>query len=62
VKLGKETDSTAHTIFRLECAFTIGKFNPFVRTASSESDRTCAEILRINALESEAGVDKTLFC
>jgi hypothetical protein len=56
------TDSTAHAISRLECGFAIEKFKPFVWTASSKSVRPCSERLRINVLESEAGVNKTLFC
>jgi hypothetical protein len=56
------TDSTAHAISRLECGFIPEKFKPFIRTASSESVRTCLERLRLNFLESKAEVDDTLFC
>jgi hypothetical protein len=55
----EKTDSTAHAISRIECGFVVEMFKPFVRTASSESVRTCLERLRINVLESETGVDKT---
>jgi hypothetical protein len=54
------TDSTAHAISRWECGLVTEKFKPFIRTASSESVRTSLERLRINFLEAEAGVDKTL--
>jgi hypothetical protein len=56
------TDSTAQAIPRLEWGFANEKFIPFIRTASSESVRTCLERLRIHFLESEAGVDDTLIC
>jgi hypothetical protein len=51
----KTMDSTAHAMSRLECGFVTEKFKPFIKTPSSER-------LRINFLESEARVDKTLFC
>jgi hypothetical protein len=56
------TDFTAYAISRLECGFITEKFEPFIRAASSESVRTHMERLRINFLETVAGIDKTLFC
>jgi hypothetical protein len=46
---------------RLDCGFIVKKLKPLIQTASSESLRTCLETLRINFLEFEAGLDKTLF-
>jgi hypothetical protein len=54
-------DSTTHAISRLECGFITEKFKPFIKTASSESVRTCLERLWLSFLESEAEADKTLF-
>jgi hypothetical protein len=56
------TDSIEHAISRLECGFVTEKFEPFTRPPSSESVGTCLERLRINFVEFEAVVDKTLFC
>jgi hypothetical protein len=42
------TDSTAQATSRLEWGFATEKFIPFIRTASSESVRTCFERLRMN--------------
>jgi hypothetical protein len=58
----KAMDSTAHAMPRLDCGFITEKFEPFIKNPSSESVRICLERLRINFLESEARVDKTLFC
>jgi hypothetical protein len=58
----KIMDSTAYAMSRLECGFSTENFKPFIKTPSSECVRICLEKLRINFLQSEVGVDKTLFC
>jgi hypothetical protein len=52
----------ALTMSRLESGYTIRKFKPYRRTASSESVKICFERLRIHFLESEVVSEETLFC
>jgi hypothetical protein len=54
--------SAAQAKSMIECGLVIAKFRPFLRTASSESGRTCFESLSTNFLwsEEEEEVDKFL--
>jgi hypothetical protein len=52
--------SAAQAKSMIECGLVIAKFKHFLRTASSESDRTCFERLSRNFFWSEEEVDKFL--
>jgi hypothetical protein len=53
--------SAAEAKSMIECGLVIAKFRPFLRTASSESDRTCFDRFSTNFLWSEEEeVDKFL--
>jgi hypothetical protein len=42
--------SAAQAKSMIECGLVVAKFRPFLRTASSESDRSCFERLSTNFL------------
>jgi hypothetical protein len=58
-KFGTAT-SAAQAKSTIECGLVIAKFRPFLRTVSSESDRTCFDRFTTNYLWSEEEVDKFL--
>jgi hypothetical protein len=55
------TDSTIHAISRFERGRDTEKFKPFIRTASSESVKTCLDRVRMNFLDTEARLEEALF-